>query len=396
MSTANAGIKVAIIGASSRCTVFLDYAARNPRQCSVSGFYDLVPERSEICKARYNIQDAKIYKSLEDAVQDKNTDAVFISTPDFAHVEPVRAALKAGKHVYCEKPMSTTLEDCDATIAAAKASNRIFYLGMNLRHGPVHETIHDIVANGGIGKVLLIEANEHYYGGRTYFRRWNRFVKNGGGLWITKATHDFDLLNWIAGGRPVRVYAAANLSWYKAKPGAAKLCRDCKLKLSCPDYFDFETADALPIASEKAGISPVDLCLYNSDKDTFDNGQAMVEYDNDVRAVYSLSVVASRSTRQMNVCGTDGLIEADMEKSVVTLTKRHSGKVIIYDLSKLAVSGHGGADDKILSDFLDCCRSGRTPRSGCYDGRASVLVGLAARKSCDTHKAVELADFAGR
>jgi len=298
--------------------------------------------------------------------------------------------LAAGKSVYCEKPLATTLEDCDAIAAAAKSSGSLFYLGMNLRHGPVHELVHKMVEDGEIGRPLQIEANEWYYGGRTYFRRWNRLERFGGGLWLTKATHDFDLLNWISGGSPLRVHAASSLSLYKPKEGAAIRCRDCKLSSSCPDFFDASQADDLTKASEASGGLPVDLCLYNSDKDTFDNGMALVEYSNDVRASYALSVVASRSTRQMNVTGVDGLIEADMERCSVSLTKRHSGKRSSFDLSSLCQSSHGGADSRILDDFFDCHRKGRKPRSSWPEGRASVLVGLAAMRACETHSAVDL------
>ena len=94
---------------------------------------------------------------------------------------------------------------------------------MNLRHAPVYETLHEMVSDGRLGKVLTIEAGEHYYGGRTFFRRWNRLRRYGGGLWVTKGCHDFDLLNWFAGGSPVRVFATSNLSHYKPVPGAGTL-----------------------------------------------------------------------------------------------------------------------------------------------------------------------------
>ena len=73
---------------------------------------------------------------------------------------------------------------------------------------------------GKLGKLLTIEANEYYFGGRSYFRRWNRLREFGGGLWITKACHDFDLINWFAGGKPRRVFAMSNLSYYKPMDGA--------------------------------------------------------------------------------------------------------------------------------------------------------------------------------
>lgn len=384
---------IAVVGASMRSAIIFDYLAKHPSEGEVVGLLDLIPERCEISKRRYGMDGAKVYGSLNEALSDKRVDAVVVMTPDFAHVEPAVSALAAGKHVYCEKPLATNLADCDAIAKAANASDKIFYLGMNLRHGPVHETIHDIVASGEAGKVLLIEANEYYYGGRTYFKRWNRLEKFGGGLWITKAVHDFDLLNWMSGGVPLRVSAASNLSWYKQKPGAATRCRDCALKSSCPDFFDFAKADELVMASEKAGGLPVDLCLYNSDKDTFDNGMALVEYANDVRASYAVNVVASRDTREMRVSCTDGIVEGDMARSTVTVTKRHTGKTWTYDLAKMSNGGHGGADGKILADFFDCCRTGRKPRSSAAEGRLGVLVGLAARKACELKRTVEIKEI---
>jgi len=276
-------------------------------------------------------------------------DAVIICTPDFAHVNPTITALKRNIHVFCEKPMATTLKDCDTMVNAAKKSSAIFYLGFNLRHGPIHETVHEIVSSGRLGKISTIEANENYYGGKTYFRRWNRFVKYGGGLWLTKACHDFDLLNWIAGAEPQTVYATSNLSHYHSKPGAAKQCRNCKLQFQCPDFYDAFSNDEeerifreIRLIGEQHGSEPSDLCLYTSEKDTFDNGIAVVTYKNDIRTTYTVNVIAARDTRMMRVVGTEGTCEADMGKGVIEVTERHSRRSFTYDLRQMMSSGHGG------------------------------------------------------
>lgn len=388
-------IGVAVIGASMRSAMIFDYLRRHSSHGHVVGVYDIIGERADCLIEEYNLSHVKRYSSLDEAINDKKVDAVFVGTPDNAHVAPVVAALEASKHVYCEKPLATTLQDCDAIIDAAQKASSVFYLGMNLRHGPIHETLHELLANGELGKVLTIEANEYYYDGRTYFRRWNRLREFGGGLWITKACHDFDLLNWMAGGKPVRVFATSSLSHYKPIADGASHCRICKLKDHCKDYYDIECTeiplwDRLGEITEKATGQMRDMCLFNADKDTFDNGIAVVEYDNDIRATYTVNVVSARSTRQMNILGTEGAAEADMESGFVNVYRRHSQHKIVHDLKAMMASGHGGADDRILGDFFRCCRTGDKPRSSWDDGRLGVLVGLMARESADTGKPITI------
>lgn len=385
---------ISIIGASHRTVAILRYLKKTQDTVQVVGIYDLIPERTRHMLDKFCDGKGKTYTSLNEAVTDPEVSAVFICTPDWVHVESVEAALAAGRHVFCEKPLATTLEDCDEIIEASRASKGIFYLGMNLRHAPVYEKSYELIQQGRVGKITTIEANEHYYGGKSYFRRWNRLRKFGGGLWVTKACHDFDLLNWLSGGKPKRVYATSSLSHYVPKPEAAMYCRLCNLKDTCSDFYDIEAGnekmDQLLRVDEKADGKMRDLCLYNSDKDTFDNGIAVVNYDNDIRATYTVSVVTARRTRQLLITGTEGSVHADLETGLVTYWKRHTDEKEVFDFTEQMKSSHGGADDKIFADFFDCCQSGREPRSNWFDGRLGVEVGLAARQSADTGMPVDL------
>ncbi|MFA5291731.1 MAG: Gfo/Idh/MocA family oxidoreductase [Phycisphaerae bacterium] len=390
---------IAIIGASRRSDTMFNFLKHNPDYGFVKGLYDIIPQRGEYFINRYELKQAVIYNTLQQALDDKQVKAVFIGTPDYAHVEPAVESLKAGKHIYCEKPLATTLRDCDMIIDGAKNAKTVFYVGKNLRHSPVHEKLHEILESGKIGKLLTIEANEYYYAGRTYFRRWNRLRKYSGGLWITKACHDFDLLNWFAGGNPRKVFAVSSLSYYKTKEGAGPNCRECKIKNNCPDYYGVDEPekykwsskwDELDRITEETTGRPRDLCLYNSDKDTFDNGIAVVEYDNDTRATYTVNVVSAQNTRQMRLTGTEGSVEGDMSEGKVVYWKRHTDTKELFDLKDKMNSGHGGADDQILKDFFNCCHNNNKPKTGWLEGRLALEVGLAARESCDTGKVIEL------
>jgi predicted dehydrogenase len=383
-------LRVGIIGCGLRSTSFIDYFSRNPAKGDIVAVCDIFPEKAELLVKHYGSK-AAIFDNANKMMQEVKPDAIIIATPDFAHVEPAVSALKANIHVYCEKPMATTLEDCDTIIDAAKKSSAIFYLGFNLRHGLMHETIHNLVTSGRLGKVTTIEANEYYYGGKTYFRRWNRLERFGGGLWLTKASHDFDLLNWMAGAEPVSIYATANLSHYTPRKDAATRCRDCASRLTCPDFCDIlnprnneveEIWRQFGLINESKTGQPCDLCLFNSDKDTFDNGIAVINFQNDIRATYTVNVLTGRTTRQMRIIGTEGMLEGDMEKGTITLVERHSFQTCTYDLRAQMNGGHGGADDRIMNDFLLTLHQNKKPRSGWAEGRLAVKVALAARESC--------------
>jgi predicted dehydrogenase len=394
-------ISAAIIGAGARSIGFSRFIADNPGIVKLVALVDSNIEKAKFIANYYKFE-SEIYGSIHDALNRKDIDALLISTPDYAHVEPAIAALKANKHVYIEKPLATSVGDCDKIIAAANNSKSICYMGFNLRHNPVYETVYDIIHEGRLGTITTIEANEYYYGGKTYFRRWNRFRKFGGGLWFTKAAHDFDYITWLAGGKPVSVYATANLSYYKFKADAGPRCRDCKLKMSCPDFYDVckpvenwfdEAWRELQLKMDQDGPMAPDICLFNSEKDTFDNGTVSIVYDNDIRATYTLSVLSSRDTRQIRVVGTEGMLEADIENSIVSQIQRHTGKRINYDLSKLTKGPHGGADERILKHFFDICLNGGKPISDLNAGKLAVQISTAATQSSDTGLVVNMNDI---
>jgi predicted dehydrogenase len=391
-------VKVVIIGTGARAIAFCKFIADEPKMVKLIAVVDVNMRKAQVLIDRFNLV-ADVSDDVEKTIRRDDIDAVMISTPDYAHVLPAILALQMNKHLYIEKPLATTLEACDAIIEAARNSKAICYLGFNMRHIVLYEKIHSFVQEGMLGKITTIEANEWYYGGKSYFRRWNRFRKYSGGLWLTKACHDFDIINWIAGGRPISVYAVCNLSCYKLIPGAGPRCRDCAIRQTCPDFYDInkpldnwfdEIWRQLQLTMEQDGSAAPDICLFNSEKDTFDNGMALIEYDNDVRASYTVNVVASRNTRQIRVNGTEGMVEGDIEEGWLRVVQRHTGKVSEYDLDNDIKGTHFGADEKIFTDFFKICNNGGQPRSGLLNGRVAVQISVAAQESCDKAMRISL------
>ena len=292
-----------------------------------------------------------------------------------------------------EKSLDTTAERCQAIIEADRRAGGKTFVGLNLRYAPVYATIRRRIEAGAIGDVLTIQADEFYDGGRTYFRRWNRLRSEGGGLWITKATHDFDLLTHLAGwAAPLEVYAAAARTYYVPKPGAAMRCRDCSLAPACPDRAPLEPY-YLAAAAEAAGGEPYGLCLYNSDSDTFDHGIATVRYENGVFATYTCNVVCGFSDRRIRVSGTKGTLTGCLSGSTVELCTRDPSETIDIPVSA-GEGGHGGADGLLLESFLAFVRGECQPRCRPAEAAVSVYLGLAATKASDEHRAVALREIA--
>ena len=404
--SANA-IRIIVVGCGGgRGSWFVEQLAGR-QDYRIVALVDQLPAATQVVANHYDLPDVPIYADTVEALQHEKCDAVLVATPDGAHTAPVLAALALGKHVYVEKPLAINLADCLAIIQADEATGRRTMVGFNLRFAPLYSRLHEMVADGAVGQVLTIQADEFYYGGRTYFRRWNRLRRFGGGLWITKASHDFDLLYWLAGVLPARISASARLTHYVPKPEAGLYCHDCAIEPDCPDSHLRDANYAPPLKKqlatirEAAGGPSADLCLYNSDKDTFDHGVAQVEFENNALAVYTVNVVAPFTDRRIRIAGTDGTIQGRLGSSDLLYWRRHQAddpnraeRIPLMDSAEAHSIDHGGGDAFVLDDFAAFVRDQPSRAIGPAEASVAIAAGLAATQSSDTSRTTSLAELA--
>ncbi|HOX36853.1 MAG TPA: Gfo/Idh/MocA family oxidoreductase [Candidatus Brocadiia bacterium] len=392
-------VKLIVAGCGGRGHWFVSQACKR-KDYSLAALVDIVPGRAELTAQHVGVKKVPIFADLGEALDKVSCDAVILSTPDVAHPDGAVAALSRGCPVYVEKPLAISMEGCLRIVEADRASGGKAFVGFNLRYAPVYKTIRKMIADGGVGRILNIQTDEYYYGGRTYFRRWNRLRNVGGGLWITKSCHDLDLLYWITSAFPEKVFATAALTHYHPRPDAARLCRDCSLRKSCPDcHFPGGAIDEdafswkMAKLREDAGGDPADLCLWNSDKDTYDHANAQIEFAGDIIATHTVNVVSSCSQRRMRVSGTDGMIDGDLENSSVVHYKRHENKP--REINVKASGGHGGGDENILTDFAAFVRGEKPSPISPAEASVSIAMGLACRLSSDRGAAVKMDEMPG-
>jgi predicted dehydrogenase len=378
-----------ILAGASRRGIYMakDFVSSGLGVCV--GIVDTVIARAEWTVADSGYPDCPVFTDLAAALAQVDAEAVLVTSTDAHHAELAVPALDAGMYVFCEKPLETTTAKCRAIVEAdARAGGRTF-VGLNLRYAPVYATVRRLIEEGAVGDILTVQADDFYNGGRTYFRRWNRLISEGGGLWITKATHDFDLLNWLTGdARPLEVSAMAERSYYVPRADAPKQCRDCSL--DCHDRA--KGPDELMEIHERATGQPWDLCLYNADSETFDHGIATIRFERDIFATYTCSVVAGFSERRIRVSGTRGTIDGVLGGDTLTVRRRDPSSTEIVPVISGA-GGHGGADGNVMKGFHAFVRHGAEPRCRPAEAAVSVCMGLAATQATAANRPIRVADL---
>lgn len=158
-------VKVGIIGCGKIAQVrhipeYLD----NPN-AKLTGLYDLNLQRAKELAEKY---DCKSYESVEEMLTDPEIDAVSVCVANHVHAEITIAALKAGKHVLCEKPMATKLKDCQMMVDTAEQMSKKLMIGQNQRFAKAHAEARKLIEHGDIGKVLTFKTTFGHGGPETW------------------------------------------------------------------------------------------------------------------------------------------------------------------------------------------------------------------------------------
>ena len=200
-------LKIGIIGCGKITEVrHAPEYAENPN-CQLVAFFDVVPERAKALAEQYG---GTAYDSIE-ALLASDVDAVSVCVANAYHAQASIQALKAGKHVLCEKPMATTPEDCEVMVAAAKAAGKFLMIGQNQRLAKAHVKAREIIASGEMGKVITFETHFAHPGpeGWTGVRDSWFFDKKVAsfGVMADLGVHKTDLIHYLTGKKIVRTSA---------------------------------------------------------------------------------------------------------------------------------------------------------------------------------------------
>lgn len=218
--SANDQVATAMIGVGNRGSYLLGAVLKQP-DARVVAICDNKPDRLDkaaTAAAKFNPATTTDWHKIIDR---KDVDAVYIATPPFLHAEMAIAAMKAGKHVYCEKPIGTTPAQIRELVKTAKATNKVFVAGQQMRTmiqlGAAIKKIHE----GVIGDVLFVKAQRHASADLPYDGSsgdWYYDYKKSGGYLVEQSVHNLDACNWAIGQHPIRAAGFGGINLHKNEP----------------------------------------------------------------------------------------------------------------------------------------------------------------------------------
>ena len=398
-------LRIAIVGLGSRGTSCFGVHLTERSDAGIAALCDPNPVRAEAAGKILKIT-APVYTSMAEMAKSEKLDGVIITSPDCCHRDCAVEALNLGWNVLIDKPLATNVADGREIIETAGKTGKTVMIGFNLRHNAVLKRLKEIIDDGTLGKVFLAENREFYDGGRTYMARWNRLFAKTGGLWIHKASHDFDIFNWLLGfPKPLRVtsFAAVNVLNREGIPFPLESgrepgpnCNECYYREQCKDRFLLSPEELAQWGPEAAAVDGYikNRCMYLSDKDNHDNGLAMVEYENNIKVSLFETFIGSKNDRLYTIVGDRGIAEVSLSGRTITVTPRWGGKAVTMHIPE-EQGGHGGADPKLIDTFFQVLRGEIKAPSTAEHGLLATALGQAAEISRRQHRIVEMSELFG-
>lgn len=203
-------INVAVVGTGSISNLHIQGLLQFPDRCTITALCDIYPEKAQNQKEKYGLTEAVVFASHEDMLNsDTPIDVVHVCTPPYVHASISIDCMNAGKNVLVEKPMASSIEECDKMLLAEKENGvTLGVIAQNRFRNAVYK-LKKVIDSGLAGKICFAQINSAWWRAHCYYDLWWRgtWEKEGGGPTLNHAVHHIDMLNWIEGREPVEAVA---------------------------------------------------------------------------------------------------------------------------------------------------------------------------------------------
>lgn len=374
-------IRIGVIGCGQRVQHVLHNLSKVPErdQLKVVALYDPHPKAAESLKSEVAPQ-ANICTSDSELISRSDVDWVMISSWNCHHANQAVAALEAGKHVFCEKPLATTIEDCVRLKNAHNAHpDRIFFFGLVLRYTTFYQKVKEVIDSGDLGDIISFEFNEtlSFNHGGYIHGNWRRYREYAGTHLLEKCCHDFDIANWLIGSVPVKAASFGGKDFFlpKSKHLADALGTNSNGQ---PAYQTWKDPHRVDPFSEGATV--------------VDNQVAILQYANGARATFHTNCNTGLPERRFYIAGTKGTLRADVCTGTIQLARisfTEAPQTILSPGDLKAGDGHYGGDVIMARHIAETMLHGNQPLAGLDDGIRSAISCFGVDAALDSGSVVD-------
>jgi predicted dehydrogenase len=355
-------IGIGVIGCGARIQTVIENLMHATSNVKIRALCDPNPHSISEIKEKFSAN-VEVYENYEKLIRDTDVDWVFIGSWNCFHKDQILAAFRAGKHVFSEKPLALSVDDCIKIRDAQVKSGCKFVIGFTLRYSPHYRKIKEIVASGKIGKIISMEFNETLdpeHGGFIH-SDWRRKKAWAGSHILEKCCHDLDVANWITQSFVLKTATFGGCDFFLEK-NSKESSRLSKLKDGACVFKSWC----------KETIKGTAMTPFNNDKDIVDNQVVILQFANGARATFHTNCLASLNERRMYICGTRGTLRADVIKGTLEV-KEIGFDVKTEDYSTGVSGGHGGGDSVLGESLAETMFNGVPPPASMEDAlRASI------------------------
>ena len=330
-------LHIGIIGAGRIGRVHAETLAFRLPESQIVAITDVNREAAQSVAARCNI--SRVVESSAEILADPQVQAVLICSSTNTHADLIVAAAKAGKHIFCEKPIAFSLDTIDNALAAVKAAGVQLQIGFNRRFDANFARVRQAVASGEIGTPSLMHIIS-----RDPSPPPLSYVRVSGGMFMDMTIHDFDMARFLIGDEVEEIY----------------------------------TGGGVMVDPEIGEAGDLDTALIVL---RFRNG-VIGTIDNSRKAVYGYD-------QRVEILGSEGKIATG--NCYPNQAEVSSGKTVYRDLPlNFFMERYTESFTSELRSFVAAVREKRTTAVTGIDGRIPVVMALAARKSYDERRCVRM------
>jgi len=193
-------LKIGIIGLGAISSAHIKGYLEFPDRAEIVALCDIYPEKAEKALKRFNLE-ADVYDNYKKMLERADIDLVSICTPPYTHSDITIDFLNADINVICEKPMASSLEECDSMNKAAEKNNKTLSIVSQNRFTNPMMKLKKLLEKGLIGSIVHAQVDSFWWRGHSYYDLWWRgtWEKEGGGPTLNHAVHHIDIFRWMNG-----------------------------------------------------------------------------------------------------------------------------------------------------------------------------------------------------
>lgn len=394
-------INLGIIGYGVRVDMLMDPLFSLPYDIKIKAITDTHPERvrmlmlkngtkkemhdMEIDKIDGLLRECKMdpdeitfYDDADEMMDREELDGIIIGTNCNTHTYFAKKVLERNIPLFLEKPVATDLEQLKELSEHALTTKAPTVISFPLRVTAMVQEVKKIIDSGTIGKVEHVQAFNDVPYGFVYFHDWYRDESVSHGLFLQKATHDIDVINYLLGEKPVKVCAMKSKQIYKGNMPAGLRCSECSQWETCMD-------STYNIVNTRNDTPRSDYCAFAVDTGNEDSGSMIVKYESGMHVIYSQNFFARKGAarRGARLYGYKGTVEFNFATDEIKVYDHMSDKVTVIKVGTPS-NNHGGGDLVLMKNFVDLIRGTALDSvAPLEDGIQSALICMKAKESSE-------------